>query len=383
MRRVPLGLIGMLALVAAVEAFVATKADRLARFENWAWSHAARAAKSEAPSCEVLSFGDSLVMMGVVPSLLGSNGEPPRPAYNLAVPGGQAPTSYFLLRRAIEAGARPKAVVVDFMPTLLDCEIFYNDLRWPELLDPRDALELAWDSGEPRRFASSLVPQWLPTLRARPAIREAIVGVLGGNRPSRRASRQLQLGQDANRRNLETNDGALVALASIARPSADDVRKWYANSYPRPWVCRPLSELYVRKFLALAESRGIVVFWLLPPLLPEAMAMEDERGDATRYAKFVAKMAADSPNLVVLDARGSGYGREAFLDVIHLERRGAIALSAEIGRALTVALDRPGDGPRWVDLGPYRERPAPLIQDTAASLRQVVRARVAGEAIRR
>jgi len=47
---------------------------------------------------------------------------------NLALARGPAPATFFLLRRALEAGTRPEAIVVDFKPSVLVGSPRYNPL---------------------------------------------------------------------------------------------------------------------------------------------------------------------------------------------------------------------------------------------------------------
>ena len=380
MRRAPLGLLGMLALVASVEGFVASRADRLIGFETWAWEHASRAAVAEAASCEILLFGDSQIMMGVVPRVLASEAGPrrPRPAYNLAVPGGQAASSYFLFRKALAAGAKPSIVVVDFMPTLLDCDLSRNAARWPEILGPLDAADLAWSSGDPGLFGSIVSARFVPSLRARPVIREAIGSRLRGESALSRQPNRRRVREEAKRRNIEVNRGALVAAESDRSAIPDDPEEWYANSYPRPWACRPLQESYARRFLDLAESRGIRVCWLVAPMHPEVLALEKCRGDQDRYDRFISAMTNEHPGLVVLDARGAGFESEAFLDLVHLGGSGAVAFTAEVGSILR----KQGELPPRIDLGRRRGWDGGPVEDTEGS-RAVVRARIGREAPRR
>src|SRR5690349_4029234 len=100
--RLPGGPLGMLAMVVVVEFFVA-RHDR--DFSNvWVqpWKLSGEAATHTAKRFDMLCFGDSLVMHGVVPRVVAESLG--RPVLNLAVAKGQMPTSFFLLRRAIEAG---------------------------------------------------------------------------------------------------------------------------------------------------------------------------------------------------------------------------------------------------------------------------------------
>src|SRR5581483_11588744 len=88
---------------------------------------------------------------------------------------------------ALDAGARPRAVVVDFQPTLLASDPAYNQARWPELLGQRDAIDLARVSRAPDQAASIAARRLLPSLRLRPPLRDLLGGLLlRGDWPSRR-----------------------------------------------------------------------------------------------------------------------------------------------------------------------------------------------------
>ena len=142
-RRAPLGLLGMLGLVFAVEVCVGSHDLDLMTPQEWCWRLSGMDATRRSPGCEVLCFGDSLVQGGIAPQLI--EGRTGRRAFNFAVGGGQAPSSYFLLRRALESGARPAAVLVDFFPSLLGLGPRHNLPHWPHLLDTRECLELTLD----------------------------------------------------------------------------------------------------------------------------------------------------------------------------------------------------------------------------------------------
>src|SRR5690242_12777653 len=107
----PVGMLGMLALVLAAESYVARHDLDFATLWSANWRHGAAAARREGPKSAVLAFGDSLVKDGVAAPVI--EARLGRRAYNLAVFNGQAPASYFLLRRALDAGARPAAVLID------------------------------------------------------------------------------------------------------------------------------------------------------------------------------------------------------------------------------------------------------------------------------
>jgi hypothetical protein len=88
-------------------------------------------------------------------------------------------------------------------------------------------------------------------------------------------------------------------------------------------------------------------------MVPEVQARRDKLGLEAAQERFIGEMLAGFPDVVVLDARHSGYESALFWDPIHLDRRGATALSA----AVAAAVER-GAGDRRVSLPPYRPRPA-------------------------
>ena len=104
-RVIPRGLLGMLALVALAETFVAHRALDLCRPEGWEWWLSGQAARRQDHREAVLCFGSSMVKQGVLPRVVSR--PLGKPAYNLAMCAGPPPASYFLLRRARQSGARP------------------------------------------------------------------------------------------------------------------------------------------------------------------------------------------------------------------------------------------------------------------------------------
>lgn len=362
-RRAPLGLIGMLALVALIEAAEARTGGALSH--PWAgdWRHATRAVAAEAPACRVLCFGDSLTKYGVVPRILEERlgGR----AYNLALGAGPPAASLAMLERALAAGSRPEAILVDFAPHLLGVGPEISAVLLPEVLTPLDATRLGWDAGDPGLAASTALGWLLPTVKDRGEIRAAILGACAGED---RAPRRLA--EAAARRNWEVNRGAHLAIRS-PRGFADDA-PWAKQLYPAEWSCTPPNAAHVRRFLRLAGRRAIPVFWLIPPFSPEVHVRRACSGLEERYTAFVARAVRSFPGVTVLDGRGAGYGVDVHADAIHLDRRGAAVFTEEVAAAVARRLgpgaDRPGG---WVRLPPYRDRPADapledLLQSTLA-----------------
>src|SRR5262249_46051422 len=145
-RSLPLGLIGMLGFVVAIErstmhcAFLVPSAN----CGGVSWNFAPKKIKSKTRDREILCLGDSLVNVGVIPAILTE--QTGRCAYNLALHGGAAPASYYLLRRAVSEGAHPSILVIDFERKLLAEGPSSRERRfpWTEVLSLRETVELAW-----------------------------------------------------------------------------------------------------------------------------------------------------------------------------------------------------------------------------------------------
>src|SRR5262249_41928557 len=112
-RWLPLGLLGAIGLTLAVKTFVARVNLLITHPWAFAWRRGDWAARHVAPGCEVLCFGDSLMQCGILPRVL--EDRLALRSYNIAIGAGSPATTYFLLRRALESGARPRAVLVEYL----------------------------------------------------------------------------------------------------------------------------------------------------------------------------------------------------------------------------------------------------------------------------
>jgi hypothetical protein len=347
----------MLALVAGVESFVARHALEYTGPGPWSWAVAGDAALREAPGREVLCFGDSLVKLGVAPPLVSRRSG--RSSYNLALFAAQSPATYFMLRRALDAGARPEAVVVDFAPDLLPGGPRYNLRQWGEFLALAESVDLAWRARDAAFFAETMLGRLLPTVRARSEIRTNIHAALLDSRFSLRSETL------PHWRNWRLNAGGELTPADhdVTRPlRPEDHGRLHSGTF---W-CDSINRQYISRFLSLAAARRIRVFWLLTPVTPEMQAERDRTGADGKFSRFVAGWLERFPGLVVLDGRRAGYDSAVFVDPIHLDARGAAALSDDVAAALArapTAEDR-----RWVALPKYRARPAdPTLEDLDGS----------------
>lgn len=338
---IPWGLLGMLALLGVVECAVARLPRDFASTGVWDWSQSRRRADRSIRDCRLLCFGDSQVKLGLVPRLVEARAG--MRTYNLALIGGQAPSSYFLLRRALAAGARPSAVVVDFLPPLLAKDRVTNMRLWPELLSFRDTLELAFVDGDPTLAATLVLSRLVPSVRSRVDLRSQVVAAIGGARPPSSA-------EGFHRRNWDVNRGAMILPHY---PFKEDPDLWYRVNYPKDWACEPVNARYVDRFLALAEERRITVYWLIPPIDPQAQALCESKGQDARFLAFVREHQGRHRNLVVVDARHAGYPRSAFVDAVHLHSEAALALSEAVAEVVSAG----PSAPNWRSLPAYRPRP--------------------------
>jgi hypothetical protein len=363
--RFPGGLVGFVACIAMVETALAS-GHFSASYLSAAWSHArAMTSSAEVRRAEILCFGDSQIKEGVLATILAQRLG--RPAYNLAVHGGQPPAAYFLLRRAIEAGARPRAIVLGCYPGLLAVDASFNVRQWPEILDAGECLDLAWTSSDPKLVAPTITGRALASYRGRESIRETFASVLLGT------PRPIVEAVQVHRRNWEKN------LGSQAMPRSQGFDD--GNS-PAPvgrvtWRPGSANRKFLRRILDLARDRGICVYWLMPTLSPAQQAARERQGLDGDYEAFVRNLQGEFPELVVLDARRAGWDRSVFHDTCHLDLHGAAALTEAIADAMLA-----GPAPtRWVALTPRHFGPkTDDIEDVAAS--RIAVGLTAGRAVR-
>ena len=129
-----------------------------------------------------------------------------RAAYNLAVVGGSAPSSYFLLRRALDAGARPSTIVVNFNHELLSHGPASKTRSYPldHLLDLRETVELCWSARDPDLFAAITLARLLPSVQCRGEARANVQLMLRGEKSDRAGIMLLLF------RNWNFNKGAMI-----------------------------------------------------------------------------------------------------------------------------------------------------------------------------
>lgn len=341
LRRCPRGFLGMLVLVVCLEGQVVDRGMRIATALSSDWSRTARSAnQAAADHHDILAFGDSLVMCGFVPSVVEEVSG--LSAYNLALGAGPPAANYHVFKRALDAGARPRVIVLDAFPHFLrENDVWPQRRLWAEILDVRDLARLSWEVRDSAFFASTLAAWTIPSYLGRLELRESISAALRGE------SVTTQFAIPINARNRRVNRGALVFPTNV---SPDALAEIIPGLLLEGWQPRPLHTTYLRRLLDLAAAHGITVCWLIPPIRPDVEAGFESLGIADGYTQFVRELVAGRSNVLVLDARGSGYGSDLFADPIHLNVRGATALSVELARRLE--LRETVEEVRWLPLPP-------------------------------
>jgi len=343
--RWPTGPLGMLVLVAVIELILAGRHLDFTTVTATDWRRTGEAASTKALGRDVLCFGDSLVKFGVLPRVI--EAKTGLKAFNLAINAGPMPAEYFLLRRALDAGAKPKAIVADFFALMLPDQPRVAIRAYPELASLRDCLDLAQTTRDADLMTAILLGKFLPSVRSRFEIRASVAAAFDGRRASPwPASRQVWTA-------WKEQLGAQPMPAAPGRP--DENRALVGSLTPDHWTLDPINAAYFERFVALAESRQIPVFWIMPPLGPEVQAGRAARGTDAAYGKFARQAQTRFPDLIVLDARNSGYDGSTHIDPIHLNVGGATVLSGDIALAVAGHLNRRTSA-RWSNLPLYPGR---------------------------
>jgi hypothetical protein len=371
----------MLALVACAERRVARHDARFATADTAAWARVGSSV-GEASRCGVVCFGDSLIRFGVLPRVI--EHRLGLPAYNLALPKGQAPADYFLLRRVLRAGGRPAAVVVDI--EMLADDPLEEHRRWQELLTLGETAELAWAVGDGRFLAESVLARALPSVRTRHDLRAGVLAALDGQVRNEVRTLPIYL------RNWRRNRGAQLLTARDDPPGADprtpEIRS--AGYRPSSWACHGVNAAFFVRFLQLAGSRGVPVFCVLPPIHPEVQVLRDRYGWDADLSGYIRGLTRWFPNLTVVNGRHAGYPPEAVADMTHLSRPGAVAFSDALAGVIGECLERrkarvasrAGPAPsaeRWVGLPRWRDAAAADVEavvdveDVAESVQALAR----------
>ena len=231
-------------------------------------------------------------------------------------------------RQLFPAQAAPRpgssfAILVDCHTspdTSVNRENRYRHLRsWPELLDLRGALDLAWTSRDPDFFTSVLLSDFLHSYKSRFEIRQniglsAITGVEDRNaEASRRRAPQLEgesgYAGDASEPGIPIEHRGEAVRSRPIEPPADQS------------TARLNRQPFTRRFLDLAAAHGIRVFYLLPPVAPGHMERRIHTGEDLELTRLAQRIQRDDPSVVVIEGRRAGIPGRSVLGQLTPKRR--------------------------------------------------------------
>ena len=361
----PWGFIGMIGLIAVIECWVSWKWLDFTDPVSLSWRYSASAVRQVSRPGTVLCMGDSLIKHGLIPRVIEEASG--RSAVNISAARAPGMLTYFLLRRALDAGAAPEAIVIDAKAAVLLADPEFNLRYWQEILTPRELVTLSrWASTRPFTVAA-LVGRVVPSVRARLEIRSSVMAAVAGRSNPVPAMNRVLL------RNWEVNDGANLSPTGLrAGETEGGIER---RLRPDFFHVDRSNAAGLNALMGLAESRRIPVFWLLPPIAPSLQARRDRSGAEAGYEEFIRTFVTRYPRtLTILDARWRQFSTSNFVDETHLNKNGAAALSLAVAAALEATLDteRAARRPCWIALASPSDPPSvawPLVEDLEQSTR--------------
>lgn len=323
--------------------------SQLVTLESMSYAFICELTKSNlCTTSKILCFGDSLIKMGVSPAILENVLN--QPVCNLAVPGSRPSSSFFILRRVLQTGAAPQALLVDFESGILRDDPCVAVHESAEFFGLRDCLDLAVVTKRFDYVSSLIAAVTLPSYRHNYTIRSTLL-------------KAFRLGAGIDRRsideyvlNWQNNKGqTLPPYSSHSEIEANNRIVWKEIIAKRvPWYCQSFNRVYLEKFIELANTHGITVYWLLPPMHPSAQQELEKSGVDSAYCKLAEDMLKRYPNLRIVDARHAHYGSTNFTGGCHLNRYGSMVFSLGLSKLLGPCLNN-RISHRWLIMPRFQE----------------------------
>ncbi len=337
-QKLPFGLFGLLLIVGFIESRP-TDPLSLERLDksSLAWRYSAELAESsDVLDAEILCFGDSIAKLGLQPRVfeekLGLQ------TFNLAMFGAQTPATYYVLRRTLDAGARPRLVILEAQENLLAVAPRSNGDEWPDLLNAEEWIDFSINGLDENLTIKLGLTLLLPNYRDRHAIRTQILADLQNQERSDLGALQTLY------RNWEHNLGAQVVPEDDR--TALPIAPLQAGTPRGHWQPHRVNLWYWKRILRLLEEEGLSVVWLLPPTRSDWNVRRQALGVQEPFNRFVHEIQAEFPTLIVIDGRSSQYPEEVFKDATHLNGTGAVALTSGVVEAIGPILDNEEVPPR-------------------------------------
>lgn len=327
----PWGLVGSIALIVLIEANIVRFKHDTPTPATMSWRLSEAAARHEAVDCDVLVFGDSLIKHGLNARVFQESTG--LKTYNLSVCACQAPANVVLLNRALDAGAKPRAVILEAAPDLMAGKPLANVRNWPELLEPSEAVALAWKTHDATLCGRILLAEALPSYRARLEIRKLLSPPPGFDPHSKRESLRLAEHWTSERgSNVAGEHGAFDGHVT-----EEDHRTLLSDRF---W-CDRNNRGHLSAFLDAARARQIPVFWVLPPVSPAVQARRDASGAEAKHLAFVESLTRPYPDVRILNFQHAGFESTDFVDPRHMTGDASKRLTRQIAAIVADRLSKP------------------------------------------
>ena len=318
--RVPVAAIVFLALIACVETFAAAHEEWFADFASWQWHSKRALLDAGALDGDVAIFGTSVLASGLDPqpsNAAACNGR----VVNLAIDGMMLSHEAQLLRERVASATPPKVAVLEFREVFVTKEAWTIGPYFSFWASGRDLLESRYFYFSPSLALAFIENRISTVYRHRESVDRWIVESVRTGGPSRRR-------RDGNR----VVRAAMEEHAGWVRPEIEDWEiGWVAKAgRPRRWRVNPAGELWLRRFLDTASSRGLRVVLLLTPVPPPPRLIETPGPDGFRslFNAHVSRLREEYPELGLEVFEPTGFALDDFADEIHLNPRGRAKLSA-------------------------------------------------------
>jgi hypothetical protein len=368
----------MLCALLTIESSLARHIQEFTVGEGLNWAFARKAALSKVRDCEIFSLGSSTSKFGVVSSVM--EDLTGHRTFNLAMCSSDMAGNYFTLRRAIEAGARPKAVLIDCyisQDITSDTKRRYLNIRsWPEFLGLREAADIAWSSRDVNFLTTVALSWFCPSYKARFEVRNNVLAAVRGEVDNTAECSRFY------RRNWGVNRGSQVMQRNpeFEARHVGEVAKLHVRTESPDLDMRGIpAGPYARRFLDLAASNNIRVFYLMLPLTPLKLDERVQCGEDLKDVKRARYLQSLNRDLVVIDGRNAHYPPQAFWDDVHMNGEGARVFTAEAASIVNQYLSGTAPRDRWVALHEYAaptprsEHSVELLADSINVVRSNVR----------
>jgi hypothetical protein len=313
-----------LAIVVAIELALSFAPENvMIRTMRWM-----RARLAQQPPATIQIHGDSVAQGGLMAGEIAGELPPGTTVWNAALQGSGPEFTYFLLKRQVEEGRRPKAIVIAHSPHTLVTEriseLVGGFLDWDEVPEAMVASHRFFDT------LYGILCRLSFTLRHRDELAALTKG--------RRA--EVASWNDP----IPTEGWIRSRMAAAERTWARDGKGRLPPLHPvyrQPFVVDPGEREYLARTLALARAHGITAYWLTLPEHAAVAAARDSIGFAARYYAFVDSLAARG-EVRLLKRDFEVLPAENFSDYTHLREPATLRLSREVGRKLAAELTASG-----------------------------------------